>query len=613
MTTYSGTVAISGYLQDNQGGSASFAGTLQDSLVATLDGSGSGTAYETVSGNIIATPNDGSGPQDIPFNFTTPSFQFKLGNFSENQPITEVVNGISITVNLTGNVSANRVHISETLSAPISGTYQGVTFSGAINGSALLTAPALSITGTVASQSTSDTSGLLLFRNVSIVDLDPTRSVSVTVSSSNAANGFLSNLGGGFLDASTGVYSVSGTPAAVTAALDSLVFNPTAHQPGGLVATGFSIQAKDSGGDVAADSFTSVNTTESALPLVPSFDSATRSDLVWRNANGDAGIWLSTASGGFTATDFGVVDSSWSIQAVGDFNGDKKADLLWRNTANGQVGEWLSTPGSGYTGFTAPILATIDPGWQVQGAGDFSGDGRSDILWRNISGETGIWLTTAAGHTSVDFGVIDNGWTIQGVGDFNGDAKADILWRNVDGDVGEWLSDGLGGFTTPILANIDPSWKIQGAGDFSGDGLSDILWRNINGDTGVWLTKSGGGYTVVDFGTVDLNWTIQGVGDFNGDGKADLLWRNTATGQVGEWLSKAGGGFTGFTTPILATVDPSWRLQGIPPALQSALVAAPFAHAMAAMGAASGGSSAPMVGASAAPLVLIAATAHGQA
>ena len=348
------------------------------------------------------------------------------------------------------------------------------------------------------------------------------------------------------------------------------------------------------------------------------YDANGFSDLTWRNTNGEAGIWLTTAAGGYAAVDFGRVDNSWRIQSIGDFNGDGKADILWRNAANGQVGEWLSNPGPGYTGFTTPILATVDLAWQIQGVGDFDGDGRGDILWRNTNGDAGIWLTTAGGgFSAVDFGVVDNAWRMQAAGDFNGDGKADILWRNnATGQVGEWLSNagaGYAGFTTPILATVDLSWKIQGAGDFDGDGRSDILWRNTNGDTGVWLT-TGGGFTAVDFGVVDLNWSIQGVGDYNGDGKADILWRNAATGQVGEWLSNPAAGFTGFTAPILATVESSWTPQGMAPALQANQVtAAPLAQAMAAMGPGSGVGDARAGPGAASPLPVLAVAARMRA
>ena len=50
---------------------------------------------------------------------------------------------------------------------------------------------------------------------------------------------------------------------------------------------------------------------------------------------------------------------------------------------------------------------------------------------------------------------------IQGVGDFNGDGKADILWRDVAGLVDIWFMNGpdLAGVGTQY--DIDPSWAIQ--------------------------------------------------------------------------------------------------------------------------------------------------------
>ncbi len=80
----------------------------------------------------------------------------------------------------------------------------------------------------------------------------------------------------------------------------------------------------------------------------------------------------------------------WVIQQVGDFNGDGKADILWRQTGTGLVvdlaDEWRSR--ESYAGGW-----NVAPDWVVQRVGDFNGDGKADILWRQTgTGVVSIWL-----------------------------------------------------------------------------------------------------------------------------------------------------------------------------------------------------------------------------
>ena len=155
------------------------------------------------------------------------------------------------------------------------------------------------------------------------------------------------------------------------------------------------------------------------MPLLD-FNGDGNADILWRNTNsGDVYLYDSIPGAGFTGQDIGVVDNSWVIQGVGDFNGDGKADILWRNTVSGDVYLYDSIPGAGSTGFTGQDIGVVDSSWVIQGVGDFNGDGRADILWRNTnSGDVYLYDSIPGsgftGFTGQDVGVVGSDWTIVG-------------------------------------------------------------------------------------------------------------------------------------------------------------------------------------------------------
>jgi hypothetical protein len=240
-----------------------------------------------------------------------------------------------------------------------------------------------------------------------------------------------------------------------------------------------------------------------------------------------------------------------------DFNGDGYSDILWHDTS-GNIAMWLM---SGFQTLSAAYLGNA-PAWSIMGQRDFDGDGKSDILWHDASGNVAMWLMNGTQTLSTAFlGNVPSSWSIAGTGDFNGDGKGDILWLNTDGDVAIWLMNGTQTLSAIIIGNMPTSWSVVGTGDFNGDGMSDILWRNMNGDVAISLTDGTQTLSAMDLGNVPTSWSVSGTGDFNGDSKSDIVWSDSSN-NVAIWLmngaavsSAAGLGNVATTWAMVQTGD----------------------------------------------------------
>jgi hypothetical protein len=118
-----------------------------------------------------------------------------------------------------------------------------------------------------------------------------------------------------------------------------------------------------------------------------------------------------------------------------------------------------------------------NPAWKIVATPDFDGDGKADILWRNsVTGQVyGMQMSGAIVLAASNFYTDPNiHWSIVSVGDFAGSGKRNqLLWRN--DQTGQvflmtvTLSAGTFGQTGQVIYSEPGAWKIRLARASSGD------------------------------------------------------------------------------------------------------------------------------------------------
>jgi len=304
-------------------------------------------------------------------------------------------------------------------------------------------------------------------------------------------------------------------------------------------------------------------------------------------------IWVGVSTGtSFSESKW--ANYCWTVDAFftfgPDVNGDGNGDAICRGASSGFV-EVLLSKGNGFYGTTFPHLQYWCGGNLTFGAGDFNGDGKSD-LWCRQPTDTpdrvkGVYVALSTGDawtgwtTSTDTTAAPNWCATQqiGTGDFNGDGRTDFSCHNLSGSNETWVrlsKDRVAGLTAQATWNSGWCTSYEQVGDFNGDSKTDLLCHSgttskvavsgdLRGRTDLLeeLTSSLGGSTSVAY-TPSSDWentngppvreTVTSVTVEDGRG-----WQSTTSYTYADGLFDAakgrdlGFGYSKVTFPKLAT------------------------------------------------------------
>src|SRR6266478_4446530 len=232
--------------------------------------------------------------------------------------------------------------------------------------------------------------------------------------------------------------------------------------------------------------------------------------------------------------------------AVGDFNGDGKADLAVVNFGDWNVYVLL---GNGDGTFQAARSVYFASGggfpWSIA-AGDFNGDGKLDLVVSNY-GDNSLSVLLGNGDGTFQAPLTSPVGTNPAqvtVGDFNGDGKLDLAVSSVaNNTVAVLLGNGDGTFQAPqtfASAGMTHPYFVA-VGDFNRDGKPDLVVSNhLCATVSVLLSNGDGTFQPAQNFAVDNDPVYVAVSDFNGDSAPDLAVANLHTLNISVLLNNTG-------------------------------------------------------------------------
>jgi hypothetical protein len=179
------------------------------------------------------------------------------------------------------------------------------------------------------------------------------------------------------------------------------------------------------------------------------FDRDGDADLLWRNvASGNLAFWWLDGAVRVAGTALSGLPVDWELAGSGDFDLDGDPDLVWHRPATGELRVWRLA-GAAIEG--EATIATSWPataGWRIEAVGDLNGDRWSDLVWRDpASGGLVLWnmngTALVAPGSLTPSALADMNWRGISLIDVDRDGADDLVWSHqLSGAIVAWLMEG---------------------------------------------------------------------------------------------------------------------------------------------------------------------------
>ena len=262
---------------------------------------------------------------------------------------------------------------------------------------------------------------------------------------------------------------------------------------------------------------------------------------------GGVSVLLGNGDGTF-ASEVRYGDRESRSVAIGDFNGDRYADLVVVNGGSfpdpSNVSVLLN---NGDGTFASEVLYEVGIGAFSVAVGDLDGDGDTDLAVVNIvgfpePGNVSVLLNNGDGTFAEDelYGVGQDPRSVA-IADLDGDGDADLVVANLrdsDDSVSVLLNNGDGTFAPDLEYRAASTPRAVAIGDLDGDGDPDLAVADSAGnDVSVLLNQCGpftdpcradldgdGELTIFDFLAFQNLFDMgDPIADFDGDGSLTLF------------------------------------------------------------------------------------------